>query len=177
MTPSETPDSPVVPPAGGPTLGLAEAAKACGVSASTIRRRREELAEYGARQDRPGGGWSIPIAALVRIGLMDGVTPPDNPPAQAVAPITAPPADSPLKAEIIRLEKALIEQRHRADLAEAVAAERLAALEVERMALRALTAAPVAPQAAPGASRMDESPRGDSESREPVKRRWWQRKQ
>lgn len=170
MTSGETPDNPVTPPAGGPTLGLAEAAKACGVSPSTIRRRRAELAEYGARQDRPGGGWSIPIAALVRIGLMDAATAPDTPPAQAVAPVTAPPADSPLKAEITRLEKALTEQRHRADLAEAIAAERLAALEVERMALRALTAAPTPPVADP------DPPAGEHADADPgPRRRWWRR--
>ena len=70
------PRSPVAgvttPPAGVPTLGLAEAAKACGVSVSTLRRKRPELAAHGAAQTATG--WRIPVTALIALGLMDRTT-------------------------------------------------------------------------------------------------------
>ena len=62
----------MTPPVGGPTLGLAEAAKACGVSVSTLRRKRPELVAHGAAQTAKG--WRIPVTALIALGLMDRTT-------------------------------------------------------------------------------------------------------
>lgn len=59
-----------------PVLSLAEAARACGVSVSTVRRRLTRLTEHGAT--RHATSWRIPISALVAEGMMPRVTPPDT---------------------------------------------------------------------------------------------------
>ena len=112
----------------GPVLGLGEAARACGVSTSTVRRRKDALVQAGATiSDRR---WSIPVAALIQVGLMPRVSPPDAEPGPPVQ------ADE------------LDELRERARAAEADAAllrERrtMAALEGQVSALqRALTTGP-----------------------------------
>lgn len=140
MTATATP--PVDTPgnrAGGPVLGLAEAARVCGVSVATMRRKKAELVELGAVAS--ADGWAIPVAVLVRLGLMDGVTPPGGGRATDVTPHAAPPSDTGGSAVEADLRRRLDEALRRAELAEALAAERAAALEVERMALRMLTGA------------------------------------
>lgn len=130
MTPSMKP----------PVVGLAEAARMCGVSVSTIRRKRGELSEYGAAQTAKG--WHIPIPALIAVGLMENTTPPDE----------APPLDTPdtlhvtpaqggrdtLQAELEALRSLLVEAERRAAVAEAVAAERERIIQVQQMSLRML---------------------------------------
>lgn len=59
-----------------PTVNLAQAVELTGKSKSTIRRRKAELLEHGARADAEG--WVIPVPALIAVGLMDNVTPPDT---------------------------------------------------------------------------------------------------
>lgn len=48
-------------------LNITGAAELCGVSVSTIRRKRSELEKHGAV--RTPAGWKIPLAALAAIGL------------------------------------------------------------------------------------------------------------
>lgn len=122
-----------------PTIGLAEAARICGVSESTIRRRRQELVELGA--SRGAQGWQIPIPALISLGLMDRVTPsgavPTDFPQENRGEIAAKPE---ALAEIEALKSALAAAELRASVAEATAVERERIIQVQAVALRMLEA-------------------------------------
>lgn len=155
-----------------PSVGLAEAARLCGCSVSTLRRRRDDLLRQGATQtDR---GWSIPIPALIALGLMPNSTPPDGVAPRTVTPVMTPPAETPaldaLRQQLADTERRLLEAQHRAALAEAVAEERGRALDAERAALRLLTTtphgspSPVEPAAAAPAPV------------DPAPRKWWTRR-
>jgi hypothetical protein len=147
---------PVEAPSGTPFLSLAEAAKASGVSVSTIRRKRPELKELGAAETAKG--WQIPVTALITLGLMDRVTAPlhEAPsPAQVKSIMTPPPdapSDSPLQElEALRKGQAdllakLADAERRAAVAEAVATERERIIQTQATALRMLEAAPQARQ-------------------------------
>lgn len=172
------PHSPVkgvmTPPAGVPTLGLAEAAKACGVSVSTLRRKRPELTAHGAAQT--ANGWRIPVTALIALGLMDRTTDTrhesqhDTP----MTPTTTPPADA-LIAQLDALRTALADAEQRAAVAEAVAEERERMIQTQAMALRMLeaskapttTAAPAEPVESPMQAPSKEDPK------HAPKRAWW----
>jgi hypothetical protein len=129
----------MTPHAGGPTLGLAEAAKACGVSVSTLRRKRPELAAHGAAQT--ASGWRIPVTALIAMGLMDRTTDTrhesqhDTP----MTPTVTAPHDA-LTGELDALRSQLAAAEQRAAVAEAVAAERERTIQTQAMALRMLEA-------------------------------------
>jgi len=122
---------PMAPPTGPhgepPTLSQSEAAKACGVSVATIRRARRSGRIGGAYEDGHGG-WSIPIPSLVAAGMIAPVTPPTGD--------TAPPTE--VAADTERLRRELDEVRHRAERAEAIAAERERTIEVLQQSLRML---------------------------------------
>jgi hypothetical protein len=132
----------MTPPVGtstAPVLGLAEAAKACGVSESTIRRKRPELMAAGAVQDNRG--WRIPIPALVELGLMDRTTAPDtpnSPPVPAQEPVTTPATQTPVAPLLEALRAQLADAEKRAAVAEAIAAERERIIEAQAFALRML---------------------------------------
>lgn len=134
------------PPAGPhgapPTLSQSEAAKACGVSVATIRRARRSRRIDGAYEDGHGG-WRIPIPALVAAGMLTAVTPPEGDMNGAVegatSPQMAPPVSPPVPdADTERLRRELDEVRHRAERAEAIAAERERTIEVLQRSLRML---------------------------------------
>lgn len=164
------------PPSGGPTLGLAEAAKACGVSVSTLRRKRPELTAHGAAQT--ANGWRIPVTALIALGLMDRTTDArhesqhDSP----LAPITTAPAEA-LKGELDALRAQLAAAEQRAAVAEAVAAERERTIQTQAMALRMLEvsktpAAPTPPAPTEPAEYPVPAPRSEDPKHAP-KRAWW----
>lgn len=153
------------PPSGVPLMGLAEAASACGVSVSTLRRKRGELKELGAAET--ARGWQIPVTALITLGLMDRVTEPPSHDA---------PSDG-LTGELDALRSALADAERRAAVAEAIAAERERIIQTQAMALRMLegskppaTPTPTAPiepaEPAPPA------PRREDPQHAP-KRAWW----
>lgn len=121
-------------------MGLAEAAKACGVSVSTLRRKRTDLEAHGAAQTATG--WHIPITALIALGLMERVTPPP-------APDT--PHDG-VTGELEALRAKLAAAEQRAAIAEAVAAERERMIQTQAMALRMLEATKAPAPAVPGAA-------------------------
>lgn len=125
--------------AGGPTLGLAEAAKACGVSVSTLRRKRPDLEANGAVQTEKG--WRIPVTALIALGLMGRTSdaPHDAHPETPVMPTMTPPRDA-LTEELDALRSRLADAEQRAAVAEAVAAERERMIQSQAMALRMLGA-------------------------------------
>jgi hypothetical protein len=120
------------PPPGVPLMGLAEAASACGVSVSTLRRKRTQLKELGAAET--ARGWQIPVTALITLGLMDRVT---EPPSHDTPPDA-------LMGELDALRSQLAAAEQRAAVAEAIAAERERVIQTQAMALRMLEAsAPV----------------------------------
>lgn len=143
------------PPAGVPTLGLAEAAKACGVSVSTLRRRRPELAAHGAAQTATG--WRIPVTALIALGLMGRTSDPHHGshhdiPSTPSMTATTRVADDVLTGELDALRVKLAEAEQRAAVAEAIAAERERIIQTQAMALRMLEATKAPAPAVPGAA-------------------------
>jgi hypothetical protein len=152
--PLSTMEGVTTPPAGVPTLGLAEAAKACGVSVSTLRRRRPELAAHGAAQT--ANGWRIPVTALIAIGLMGRTTDAhhesrhDTPMMPSMTPVMMAPVDA-LTGELEALRAKLADAEQRAAVAEAVAAERERVIQTQAMALRMLEASKTPAPATTGA--------------------------
>lgn len=169
---------------GGPHLTFAQAVEVVSCSASTLRRRRGDLEQHGAKRTHKGE-WQIPISALVHLGLMPPVTAPDNPPGKPVEPAMTPTEnggesgfDNPLAGEVERLREALAAAERRAAVAEARAEEREKNLEDLRQSLRlleppkpqlAIAAAEPAGQSVPLASI---TPIAAAPSRRP---RWWRR--
>ncbi|MFF8604099.1 helix-turn-helix transcriptional regulator [Streptomyces sp. NPDC015232] len=142
-----------------PMLNQREAAAACGVSRSTIRRRREAGLLPGSVED-PDRGWLIPVEALLAAGFtLNAPAPPD-----AAAPSPTPDRSgwsearsvAELQAELDRLR-----HQHALELAEARHGQALAESEVTHLraqladraehigdlqrALQALMPAPVRP--------------------------------
>ncbi|MFJ7138016.1 helix-turn-helix domain-containing protein [Streptomyces fungicidicus] len=143
-----------------PLLTQREAATACGVSRTTIRRRREAGELPGAVLD-DDRGWLIPVEDLLAAGFrLNAPAPPDekkavgDPRAAAIPKDPAPDeTTSALRAELERLRHehalALADERGARQLAEAEARhlqarleERGAHIEDLQRALAALTAAP-----------------------------------
>lgn len=144
-----------MPPAGVPTLGLAEAAKACGVSVSTLRRKRPELAAHGAAQTATG--WRIPVTALIALGLMDRTTDAHHEsrhgsPAIPAMTATTTGAGDALTGELDALRIRLAEAEQRAAVAEAISAERERIIQTQAMALRMLEGTKAPAPAVPGAA-------------------------
>ncbi|ATL80257.1 helix-turn-helix domain-containing protein [Streptomyces malaysiensis] len=96
-----------------PRLSQKEAAAACGVSLSTIRRYRDGGRFPGAERD-PVRGWLIPVEDLLAAGLrVNAPAPPDEQPVSEGDRSPAAPA-----AELL---SELAQERHRRQLAEAEA--------------------------------------------------------
>ena len=163
----------------GPVLNMAEAARACGLSVSTMRRHRDALLAHGAT--RHDASWVIPVSALVAAGLMPNVTPPDASPGDGVTPVmtrhpdgSLTPPDTPTHQEVERLREALADAKRRADVAEAIAAERERIITVQAQALRLLEAGPSPRPPAPTPSSSG-APDGAPDTASTGRRRWWQR--
>jgi predicted DNA-binding transcriptional regulator YafY len=174
------------PPAGVPTLGLAEAAKACGVSVSTLRRKRPDLEAHGAAQTATG--WRIPVTALIALGLMSNTTDaPTEPPSPRYAPDTLDALQARLDAQQTELDSArerrdalrsqLAAAEQRAAVAEAIAAERERVIQTQAMALRMLEApktpaTPMPPAPTEPAESPSPAPSKEDHKHAP-KRAWW----
>lgn len=125
-------------------MGLTQAAKACGVSVSTLRRRKEHLVAAGTKITDQG--WLIPIPALVSLGYLSSTTPAtDTSPGKTVTPPVEPPLTSPVippaetsSNEVEKLRTKLAEAETRAQVAEAISAERERIIQVQATALRML---------------------------------------
>lgn len=167
-----------------PTMGLAQAARACGVSVSTLRRRRATLEGAGATV--ADSGWSIPVPALVSLGYLSGQTAPDSPAAASVAGSAASPSDTPVVApsELEELRARLADAERRAAVAEAVAAERERLIQSQASALRMLEGGTPAtpPPASPDSSHdtpgpvTPETPPMPSDRRTAPVRAWFRRR-
>ncbi|MBB2997685.1 hypothetical protein E9229_003958 [Paeniglutamicibacter cryotolerans] len=119
-----------------PIMGLAEAARECGISVSTLRRRKEALVTAGATVSPKG--WEIPIPALVALGYLGSTTPP---PASPVTPATKPPGDARVEAALIEVDSLrarLADAEQRAAVAEAIAGERERVIQAQAATLRML---------------------------------------
>lgn len=168
----------MTPPLGtatAPALGLAAAAKACNVSESTLRRKRPELLAAGATQTAKG--WSIPIPALIELGLMDRTTqtPPDSPQNSPQQAAVTGPMEPRTDTVVEALRAQLAEAEKRAAVAEAIAEERERIIAAQAQALRMLEAPkqavqePVSAQEAAAADPVPVSP-------DRPERPWWKRK-
>lgn len=135
---------PDAPRPGGPTLTLREAASVTGLSLSTLRRRRGELVEHGARVT-PSGAWEVPYAALIALGMVPRVTPPDAPHDASTDVLVTPPAG-----EVERLAAQVRELEHQLELERVINRERERTIEAQQLALRALEARPSTATAASG---------------------------
>lgn len=168
----------MTPPTGGPVLGLAEAAKACGVSVSTLRRKRPELEAHGAAQTAKG--WHIPVTALIALGLMGRTTDArhDGQHDAPMMPAMKDPADA-LTAQLDALRTALADAERRAAVAEAIATERERTIQTQAMALRMLEASKA--PASPGHTALRElaeqppTQRTKESLLDSPKRSWWRR--
>ncbi|MEV5864818.1 helix-turn-helix domain-containing protein [Streptomyces sp. NPDC052071] len=179
-----------------PMLTQREAAAACGVSRTTIRRRREAGDLPGAVQD-PVRGWVIPVDDLLAAGLrLHAPSPPDevaSPGAQErpVGPMAQEQDAVELRAELERVRHehalAVAEAEHGRLLAQAEAQhlrEQLAArgehiADLQR-ALKALMPAPERPvlgqPSVPGQAQPEtESAEALEDRSAGGRRRWWKR--
>lgn len=186
-----------------PVLSLAEAARACGLSVSTVRRRLPRLTEHGAT--RHDTSWRIPISALVAEGLMPRVTPPDTPSRDTLTRSTTRHDETPSDASSERLRVQLAEAEKRAAVAEAelrgaraLVDEKQRAIDAQAHTLRLLepprtatlateqpdTERPGSPQT-PWVTPVDETPQMSRPNQnqsaspqvktEPARRTWWVR--
>lgn len=186
-------------------FNLADAAKACQLSQSTLRRKRAELLKAGATfKDNV---WRIPLTTLLELGLMPRTTPADVTPADSLpaAPVTAfvdgstqttmTADDSGLQSELDTMRRELQEYRERALVAESVLQERDRLLRAkdevisaQSSALRMLERAPEQPQVSQPAS-TEPTPVSEPDVAAPVMapvtrdalpvipepRKWWKR--
>jgi hypothetical protein len=136
-----------------PSLTIAEAARLCGVSASTIRRYLAAGRFPSAHQQptpTPGqrGAWRIPTQELLAAGLRPRqARRPDQ--AQKAEPSSRPTAGPPGADRVRELEHALELERTRRRAVEDLAAERAHTIQTLESALRALQAHPAAPASHP----------------------------
>jgi len=146
----------------GPTWTLAKAAAEVSCSESTLRRKLKAGEVPDAIREGDTGPWSIPIASLVQIGLLEAVTAPESLQLNDMTPVTTAVDDSRMTA----LERDLSEWKQRAQLAEAVAEERALALGDLRQAMKMLEAGNTPPK-----------PALEPVTTPPVTpKKWWQRK-
>lgn len=103
------------------TFSINGAAKLTGYSIPTVRKRLEALAKAGAVQD--DGRWQIPLSALYSVGLMVKVE------GKSFEQVTGQALQAETINNIEALQVQLSDALRRAEVAEAVAAERLTALE------------------------------------------------
>jgi hypothetical protein len=93
----------------GPTLSLAEAARSTGRSTTTLRRWVDagRLVDVERTSD---GGYRIPIASLIAVGLTPRTTPADTPPTSTSS---STPAENSSEVERLRAE---LDAAHRAEV-------------------------------------------------------------
>lgn len=120
-----------------------QAAAVCGVSVRTLQRRLPALEAAGAWKDA-SGQWHITLDALRAAGMAPGR--PAGPPATHTTADDTPRrqhdatgALTRQQAELDQANREIAEWRRRAELAEALAAERARTIDAQALALRALT--------------------------------------
>jgi Helix-turn-helix domain len=150
----------------GPSLTIAEAARQCGVSTSTIRRYLAAGRFPGAHQQPspiPGkrGLWRIPTQDLLAAGLRLGQAHlPDQ--QQRNDPLSGRTAGQPGDDRVPELEHALELERTRRRAAEDLAAERAHTIQTLERALAALQAQHAAPAPNPDRAALSPAPPSDA---------------
>ncbi|WP_139277906.1 hypothetical protein [Rhodococcus marinonascens] len=118
----------------GQTFTVTAAAEACRVSRKTITRRLDQLRNGGAYKDS-AGAWVIPLSALLHAGLTPGrPAPPDAVPVPQSADVGH--QDTRTTTEV---QAQLADLQRRAEVAEALAAERAEQITDLRRTLAMLT--------------------------------------
>ena len=112
-------------------LTITEAAEATGRSRRTIGRMLDAGQLEGAHREGDGGSWRIPVEALLAAGL--ALHAPEQPEPAPPTPARPSPVGTPV--DDVELRAELTEWRRRAEVAEAIAAERADALDDLRTAL------------------------------------------
>lgn len=146
-----------------PKLTLSEAADAASLSRRTLRRWLD-AGRFPNAERNEAGVWVVPVEELLAAGVRLHASKPE--PAPTSQPRLTP---TPEPSELDRLRDELAAWRLRAEVAEAVAAERGDALADARLALRALTAGDIPEPASsstptPPGSTVVESPPASSSS-------------
>ncbi|MFF0408679.1 helix-turn-helix transcriptional regulator [[Kitasatospora] papulosa] len=176
-----------------PMLTQREAAAACGVSRTTIRRRREAGDLPGAVQD-PVRGWVIPVDDLLAAGLrLHAPSPPDE---VVLANVQERPVAEEQGAAALRAELERVRHEHALAVAEAEHGRLLAQAEAQHLreqlaargehiadlqrALKALMPAPERPvlgqPSVPGQAQPEtESAEALEDRSAGGRRRWWKR--
>ncbi|MEU2476069.1 helix-turn-helix domain-containing protein [Streptomyces sp. NPDC012842] len=181
-----------------PMLTQREAAAACGVSRTTIRRRREAGDLPGAVQD-PVRGWVIPVDDLLAAGLrLHAPSPPDEAPSPGAQEHPTGPVAQEQGAAALRAELERVRHEHALAVAEAEHGRLLAQAEAQHLreqlaargehiadlqrALKALMPAPERPVLAqpsvPGQAQPEGGSAGGLEGEQESgggRRRWWRR--
>jgi Helix-turn-helix domain len=149
-----------------PSLTIAEAARLCGVSVSTIRRHLA-AGRFPTAQQQPSpipgqrGLWQIPIQELLAAGLRPHQThPPDQ--EQNTEPTSRRRTSQPVADRLRELEHALELERTRRRAAEDLAAERAHTIQTLEGALRALQAHHAAPGPNPDHATPSPAPPSDA---------------
>jgi len=156
------------------TFTVAQAADVCQVSRKTITRRYEQLKLGGAYKDK-AGQWAIPVVALLHAGLTPGrPAAPDTVPSTQVSALGQ--QDTATGLRVAELEAQVSEYRHRAEVAEQLAAERSARVEDLRQALRMLEAGPTRPEPVPPVPVVPPGPEPIPSVLPAARPRWWQRR-
>jgi Helix-turn-helix domain len=147
----------------GPSLTIAEAARQCGVSTSTIRRYLA-AGRFPTAHQQPSpisgqrGLWRIPTQDLVAAGLRPGQAHLSDQEQQKHEPSSGQPGAD----RIPELECALKLERTRRQAAEDLAAERAHTIQTLERALAALQAQHAAPAPNPGRAALDPAPPSDA---------------
>ncbi len=156
-----------------PVLTLTEAAAATGKSRRTVGRLLDAGRFDGAQRD-DAGTWRIPVDALLAAGLTLHAPSPPTDASADVAPVVPTWTPSPSPDELTAVRAELADWRRRAEVAEAVAEERGAALADLRRLVAPITAAPIgtgAPHDRMTAAPIPEPPAAAGDRRA----RWWRR--
>ena len=150
-----------------PTFTVSSAAQVTGKSRRTIARMLDAEALPGATRD-DSGAWCIPLEALLAAGLqVHAPSPPDD--QQEATERSLTPTEA-TEAEQLRAE--LADWRRRAEVAEAIAAERAAALADVRSALD--LAQRMLPASTPSTPSTTPTPIPTTPTAEP-RPRWWRK--
>ncbi|MDP9019775.1 MAG: helix-turn-helix domain-containing protein [Actinomycetota bacterium] len=152
-----------------PALTITEAARAADVDRRTIRRRLDagDL-PHAYREDDGEGPWRIPIDDLLAAGLhlhAPAPPPPNDSDGPARGPVPPPPAFS-----------EVAEWRRRAEVAEALAAERERTIRALELALRALGPGPPTTTEASTGSPPAPVPAPPSQPEPAPRPTWWRRR-
>ncbi|WP_371793781.1 hypothetical protein OG285_38485 [Streptomyces sp. NBC_01471] len=116
-----------------PMLNQREAATACGVSRTTIRRRREAGDLPGAVQD-PVRGWLVPVDDLLAAGFrLNAPAPPENTTAAPAGENGDVDGGQAQGADALRAELERVRHEHALAIAHAEYAKRLAEARVEHL--------------------------------------------